>query len=325
MTKPIISSPHIRIGDKTQQIMLRVILAMMPGLLLTSWFLGYGVLLNCVMCLIMALGLEALVLNIRGMDVKRFLLDGSATITALLIALGLPAEVPWWVAFTGIAFAIIMGKHIFGGLGYNLFNPAMVGYAVMLVCFPIEMNDWSGIDGLSGATPLEHVKTSLTLMTTMDEMGQDSVFGLFGGKHWEWINLAFLLGGLALIKMRVISWHAPVAFLGGLFMTATLFFILDGDAHSSPLFNLFSGAVMIGAFFVVTDPVTAPTTNKGRLIFGVCVGILDYVIRTWGRYPDGIAFAILIMNAASPLIEHYTKPRVLGKKEMKAQQPGDEN
>jgi electron transport complex protein RnfD len=292
--------------------MLRVILALLPGLLVTSYFLGYGVLLNVLICLLVALGLEALVLKIRGMEFRQYLLDGSAVITALLIALGLPADVPWYVAFTGVAFAILMGKHVFGGLGYNLFNPAMVGYAVILVCFPVEINGWSGIDGLAGATPLEHVKTGLTLMSTMGEMAQDTAFGVFGGQQWEWINVAFLLGGVALIYMRIISWHIPVAFLSGLFLTASLFFILDADMHSSPLFNLFSGAVMVGAFFVATDPVTAPTTNRGRLIFGALVGVLDYLIRTWGRYPDGLAFAILIMNAAAPLIEHYTQPRVLG-------------
>ncbi len=306
-----VSSPHIHTAQSTQRIMLRVILALLPGLLLTSWYLGPGVLVNTGLTVIFALALEALVLKLRHLPMKMYLLDGSAVITALIIAAGLPAGLPWWVLLFGMAAAVLLGKHVFGGLGYNLFNPAMVGYAVILVCFPIQMNQW-GVDGVSAATPLEMVKTQLTLMSTMSEMQGHSAFGLLGGRDWEWINLAFMLGGIGLLVMRVINWHTPVAFLSGLFLSASLFYLLDADASSSPLFNLLTGSVMIGAFFVVTDPVTAPTSNRGRLIFGFMVGVLDYLIRSWGRYPDGLAFAVLIMNAATPMIEHYTQPRVLG-------------
>jgi len=260
-------------------------------------------------------------------------------VTAVLLALALPPLAPWWVTVTGTAFAIVVAKQLYGGLGYNPFNPAMVGYVVLLISFPREMTVWpaadvvsghyagilesvrivftgqpvvASLDAFTGATPLDLMKTQLGLNQTVAEAWVSPVFGDFGGKGWEWLGNGFFIGGLWLLYKRVITWHIPVAVLGSLFLMALVFSAYDPGSYPSPLFHLFSGGAMLGAFFIATDPVSAATTPKGRLVYGAGIGILTYVIRTWGGYPDGIAFAVLLMNMATPTIDYYTQPRVLG-------------
>lgn len=239
----------------------------------------------------------------------------------------------------GAAFAIIIAKHLYGGMGYNPFNPAMVGYAMLLVAFPKEMTAWipaethglnffdtlnfslfetlpAGIsyDALTMATPLDSIKTQLNLGYTLDEIHTTnaSLFGNIAGYGWEWINMMFLIGGLILIAIKVIRWHIPVAMLGALAFMAMIFNFADAGSYAPISFHLFGGAAMLGAFFIATDPVTAAASNKGRLIYGAGIGILIYIIRTWGGYPDAIAFSVLLMNMAVPMIDYYTKPRVFG-------------
>lgn len=334
--KPILSSPHIHTGSSVGGIMIRVSLALLPGLLCYLWFFGWGVLLQCVIAVLFALGIEALMLKLRGRNVRAFITDGSVIVTALLFALSITPLTSWWISLIGIVFAVVFAKHLFGGLGYNLFNPAMAGYVFVFLCFPAAMTLWpsapgmaalpdtttymqcifstcpAAVDGLTGATPLAHMQSQLSAMNMISEIRQTPIYGGIGGKGWEWINLSFLLGGLGLVMLRIIYWQIPLAMLAGLFLTAGLFNLYDGEIYASPLFHLFSGGTMLGAFFIATDPVTASSTPHGRIIYAGLIGVLVYLIRAFGTYPDGIAFAVLIANAFVPAIDHFTRPRVLG-------------
>ncbi|MGI9281656.1 MAG: electron transport complex subunit RsxD [Endozoicomonas sp.] len=341
------TSPHARGPNSTQQVMKRVLLATVPGLAMQTIFFGWGTLINLVWCVFIALGSEALILKIRQRPVSFYLSDGSAIVTAVLLALALPPLSPWWLTLIGVSFAIIIGKQLYGGLGNNPFNPAMLGYVLLLISFPQEMTQWlpplgSGagaeghtavksfsdalftlfplfgqpinIDAISMATPLDVVRENSSL--TMKELWSESpALHYFAGRGWLWINLAYLAGGLFLIYKKVFTWHAPVGMLAALFVMSTLFWGGTGSgSHGSPLFHLFSGATMLGAFFIITDPVSSATSNKGKLIFGAGIGIFVYVIRAWGGYPDGVAFATLLMNMAAPMIDYYTQPRTYGHK-----------
>jgi electron transport complex protein RnfD len=236
-----------------------------------------------------------------------------------------------------------VAKQLYGGLGKNFFNPAMVGYVLLLVSFPVEMTQWipprmgdldyrylsfiqnlnyeiTGrlppeltIDALTRATPLDLVKEGLRAGQAFSSIRGGSLFGDFGGRGWEWINNLIAVGGLYLLYMGVIRWHIPVAMLAGVLTPATALHLFDPGQFAAPGFHLFSGATVLGAFFIATDPVSAAAGWRGRLIFGAGIGLLTYAIRTWGGYPDGVAFAVLLMNAAVPLIDRYTRPRIYGR------------
>ncbi|MDH5693296.1 MAG: electron transport complex subunit RsxD [Gammaproteobacteria bacterium] len=335
------SSPHFHGHNSVTRMMLLLVLALVPGISAYVWFFGWGVMVNIVFALIVAYICEALVLVIRKKPLGLFLKDGSAGVTAILLALSIPPMSPWWLIAIGVIFAIVIAKHLYGGLGYNPFNPAMVGYAVLLISFPLEMTTWIkpivlaserasfsemlyfffnsvppahlSMDSMTGATPLDLVKTQITLEVELESFWADSaVLTNLSGVGFEWVSIGFLAGGILLLYKRVISWHIPVSFLLGLFMMAWLTYAIDPEHHVSPVFHLFGGAAMLGAFFVATDPVTAPSTNRGRVIYGVSIGVLTYVIRAWGGYPDGVAFAVLIMNMCAPTIDYYTRNRVFG-------------
>ncbi len=333
------SSPHIHTDNSVSRVMLSVIYALIPGILAYIYFFGWGVMINIALAVLTAVIAETLMLKLRNRPVKPFLFDGSAVVTALLLAVALPTFSPWWLIVVGAAFALIIAKHLYGGLGYNPFNPAMVGYAMLLIAFPREMTLWlpaevhdinvldnlrytffeqlpagQTLDAITAATPLDTVKTQLAQNITLTEVRQRNaaLFGMLAGQGWEWVNLLFLLGGMLLVYMRVISWHIPLAMLATLFLLSGLFHLNDPDAFASPLFHLFSGATMLGAFFIATDPVTAATSNKGRIVYGIGIGLFLYIIRTWGGYPDAVAFAVLLMNMAVPTIDYYTRPRVFG-------------
>jgi electron transport complex protein RnfD len=331
MTLPRITSPHTKGSNRTQRVMLLVLAACAPGALALTWLFGIGTLVNLLWASLVALGVEAAILKIRQRPLSFYLSDGSALVTAVLLALALPPYAPWWLTLVAVGFAITFGKQLYGGLGQNPFNPAMLGYVVVLISFPVEMTSWpkphsvgllDGLqqifglaalpDGWSQATALDSLKINKSL--TMDELwAANPAFGKIGGAAVEWVNAAFLLGGLFLLRMRLISWHAPVGMLGALAVMSLLFWHGSGsDSNGSPLFHLFTGATMLGAFFIVTDPVSGATSNLGRLIFGAGVGVLIYVIRTWGGYPDGVAFAVLLMNLAAPTIDYYSRPRAYG-------------
>jgi Na+-translocating ferredoxin:NAD+ oxidoreductase subunit D len=332
--------PHLYPEKSIPQLMFRVIYALIPAVAVYTWFFGYGILINIILAAVTALGAEALMLLARGRSLALFLTDGSALVTALLLALCLPPLVPWWLPVVGTAFALIFAKHLYGGLGYNPFNPAMVGYVLLLISFPKAMSTWlppfelgapsvdlkeslhlvftgttawgAEIDAFSGATPLDYTKTQLGLSQTIAQIQQHPLFSRWGGKGWEWVNLSFFLGGIWLLYKGVISWRIPFAMLGGLLAMALLFYWLEPAHYPSPLFHLLTGGTLLGAFFIATDPVTAATTPRGRLLYGIGIGSLTYIIRTWGGYPDGVAFAVLLMNMAVPTIDYYTQPRVFG-------------
>ena len=326
------SSPHWHDGRTLGTVMADLCIALVPGLLCYAWLFGPGVLVQCVLAVAFALLFEFAVLRLRRLDPAPFLRDGSAAVTALLFALSITPLAPWWVCLCGIAFAVIIAKHAFGGIGCNIFNPAMAGYVFVLACFPVQMKAWPDLaardagawldsifpmgytapDTLSGATALDELKNRLELMETVSEINTSPVFGLAGSAGWEWINLLYLLGGVYLLARGVIKWHIPAAVVTGVVLTSLPFYLYDPDVHVSPLFHLFSGGAMLCAFFIATDPVTASTTPRGRLIYGVVIGALICLLREWGAYPDGVAFAVLLANVFVPLIDLLTRPRVFG-------------
>jgi electron transport complex protein RnfD len=337
-------APHARAFVAVPAFMRRVLYALVPAALTYTWFFGWGLLINFALAALTALLCEGAVLRLRGRGTRVALNDGSALITAALLAFALPPLVPAWIPIIGAAVAIVIAKQLFGGLGKNLFNPAMVGYVFLLLSFPVEMTQWipprmgdldymhlsflgqleysflgrlpSGldVDTLTRATPLDLVKEGLRSGRSFDELRGGSLFGDFGGRGWEWVANLIALGGLYLLFNGTIRWQIPFALLAGLLAPAITFYVIDSHHYAAPAFHLFSGATMLGAFFIATDPVSASTTNVGRLIYGACIGFLTYAIRTWGGYPDGIAFAVLLMNAAVPVIDRYTRPRIYGRK-----------
>lgn len=335
-----VSSPHTHSANTTAGVMKHVLLATVPGIAALTVYFGIGTLLNIVLACVCALAFEAGVLYLRKRPIAFYLKDCSALVTAVLLGIALPPYCPWWVVVTGIFFAIVVAKQLYGGLGYNPFNPAMVAYVVLLISFPVEMTQWALptgaladghslvgliealnkiwlggiIDGYSGATPLDAVKQSAG--QTIDAIyASEPIFqsGRFAGNGWEWVNLAFLGGGIYLLVKKIFTWHAPVAMLLALAIMATLFYD-NGSSNSpgSPLLHLLSGATMLGAFFIITDPVSSAVSSKGRLIYGAAIGVLVFVIRAWGNYPDAVAFAVLLMNFAAPFIDYYTVPRTYG-------------
>jgi electron transport complex protein RnfD len=336
MNTSIQSSPHLPAANSVSIVMLKVMAALLPGSVCMTWVFGWGVLLNIAIAALTCIVSEAVLLRLRGKLVGMTLLDGSALVTGVLLALALPPFAPWWIPVIGCLFAIVIAKQLYGGLGYNPFNPAMVGYAVLLISFPLEMTLWphpevqlglldslaitftgnfpGNLDALTMATPLDTIKTRLGLGETLDTIRTGPLFGFLAGTGWEWVNFWFLVGGVWLLQMKVIDWRIPLGMLGGLFLMALVFYFAGEDTHVPPLLHLFSGAAMLCAFFIATDPVSASTTPRGRIIFGLGVGVLTYIIRTWGGYPDGVAFAVLLMNMAAPVIDHYTQPRVFGHK-----------
>ena len=334
-----ITSPHAHGPLSTSQIMRMVIYATLPGAFTLAYFFGVGVFLNLLIASISALAFEALVLKLRQRPVGFYLRDYSALVTAFLLALSLPPYCPWWLIVVGSFCAIVLAKQLYGGMGLNPFNPAMVAYVILLVSFPIPMTQWAmpvnidgahlvsvseainkvffgqPIDGYSSATILDLMKQNSSL--ALEEFYKKEPLlnkGFLAGVAWEWVNIAFLAGGLFLLYKKIFTWHAPISMLIALALMATVFYD-NGSSNSggSPIFHLLSGATMLGAFFIVTDPVTSAVSRKGRIIYGAAIGILIYIIRVWGKgYPDGVAFAVLFLNFAAPFIDYYTTPRTYG-------------
>ena len=339
MTSVIVSSPYVSQSKSLRRLMINVIIGLIPGTLAYAWFFGPSIMINIAIAVLFALGFEAVILWLRKKSIKPHLNDYSAVVTGWLFALCLPSHSVWWLIVVGIGFAMIAGKHLYGGLGFNPFNPAMVGYVVLLISFPKEMTSWhlpipmsgetyglvdslkfvlgigdSTWDAFTAATPLDHVKTALSQDIPISEIFQAPLFGKLGGIGWEWISAGWLIGGLWLLINKTIRWHIPVALLGSLGSIAWVFYLIDAETATSPLFHWLSGGAMLGAFFIATDPVSAATTNNGRIYYGILIGLLVYLIRNWGGYPDGVAFAVLLANMCVPLIDYYTQPKVYGAK-----------
>ena len=306
-------SPHIHGGEKTQQIMGDVILALVPALAVSCYVLGLRVLMITAISVASALVFEYLI--------QRFLLKGrttigdlSAVVTGMLLAFNLPVGIPWWIVVIGSLVAIGIGKMTFGGLGCNPFNPALTGRIFLLIAYPVQMTDWttSVPDAISGSTMLANVKAGATALSELDFMTLLS--GHMNGSMGEIGALALIIGGVYLLVRRVITWHIPVAVLGTMALFGLCVAIPDGGATlwQLPLFHLLAGGALLGAIFMATDYSTSPMTHKGMIIYGVGIGVITMVIRLWGAYPEGMSFAIFIMNAATPLINKYCRPKRFG-------------
>ena len=348
MFKKMVSSPHTHSGKLTARIMLWVIAAMLPALLTQIYYFGMGVLVQSALAISFALVLEFIVTKLRNKPNLVYISDFSVVLTALILAMAIPPYAPYWVILIGTLSAVILGKHVYGGLGQNPFNPAMIGYVVLLISFPVQMTSWLppheiavnipgfidaiqvifsghtasggdmntlrlGIDGISQATPLDTFKTSVRAGHSVEQIMQYPIYsGILAGAGWQWVNLAWLAGGVWLLWQKAIRWHIPLSFLVTLALCAMLGWLFSPETLAAPQIHLLSGATMLGAFFILTDPVTASTTNRGRLIFGALAGLLVWLIRSFGGYPDGVAFAVLLANITVPLIDYYTRPRVYG-------------
>lgn len=345
----IASSPHTQKRRSLSSLMMWVAICALPGLAAQTYFFGFGTLIQVAFAILVAWAFESIVMLLRKRSPMMALRDNTALLTGLLLGLAIPPLSPWWILVIGLFFAIVVAKHLYGGIGQNLFNPAMVGYVVLLISFPVQMTSWltpseispipvsatdalslifsgynidglslqqirTGVDGITMATPLDTVKIGLSQGQTLSEITQSPIFSGIAGLGWEWVNLLFLVGGLAMLKLRLIQWYIPAGVIAGVLVMSTLLNLVMPGAIGSPLFHLLSGATMFGAFFIATDPVSASTTVKGRLIFGSLIGALIVIIRTWGGFPDGVAFAVIIANMCVPLIDYYTQPRTYGHK-----------
>jgi len=335
------STPPYLLLERTsvRRIMLQVLIGLLPGIAAYVWLIGPIILFQLLLATAAALCGEAVMLRLRSRPMALFLTDGSAVVTAWLVALTFPPMAPWWLVVVGTLFAIVIAKHLYGGLGQNPFNPAMVAFAACIVSFPALMSQWPvlglqlslreqfelvaglapRIDVMSGATPLDAIKTALKMsegnIDVPTLLATQEVFGNFAGRGWEWVTTGYLLGGLWLWQRKVIGWQTPLAFIAGLSLLAAALWAWRPEHFANPLFHLFSGGAMLGAFFIVTDPVSGCTTARGKLVFGFAAGVLAYVIRVFAGYPDGVAFAVLLMNLCVPLIDMYTQPPIFGMKE----------
>ncbi|MDP2827477.1 MAG: RnfABCDGE type electron transport complex subunit D [Sulfuricellaceae bacterium] len=331
------NTPLIAETSGVSTIMLKVLGALLPAIAAYVYFFGPAILVSLLLASGAALATEAAVLRLRNYSMRVYLTDGSALVTAWLLALSIPPLAPWWLVVVGTVFGMLVAKHLYGGLGNNLFNPAMVGFAALMISFPSHMTHWLApdalaqvhwsfgqqmdfmfgglptLDAVTMATPLDTLKTQLMLEHGLSEIKKtELIFSALSGKGTEIIALFYLLGGLFLWQQRIISWHIPLSFLAGMSLLAGVLHLLDAERYASPLFHVFAGGTLLAAFFIATDYVTSPTTPMGKLIFGAGIGICAYVIRVFGGYPDGVAFAVLFLNSAVPLIDAYTQPRVFG-------------
>lgn len=318
--------------NSTPMLMRWVLIATLPGVAVMTYYFGVGVLTNIVIATLIGLALEAAVLHLRKRPICPALNDSSALVTAVLLGIALPPASPWWLIGVGMVAAVVVAKQLYGGLGQNPFNPAMVGYALLLVSFPAYMTLWAPpqpllpetlwaqvagllpaaeLDTISGATPLDAFKHKGEAVLASEFWATDPLPSgtLDAWQHSAW---AWLLGGGLLLYKRIISWHIPVAMLGSMTLLAALFYAGDPSHFASPRFHLFTGAAIFGAFFIATDPVSAATSRRGKLMYGAGIGVLVMLIRTFGAYPDAVAFAVLLMNLCVPLLDLYSDPRVMG-------------
>ncbi len=342
-SSPLIASPHAHDANTVAETMGWVLLALAPATLFGIYLFGWPALLLFLVTVAAAVVAEYLSLKIAGKPPGRFLADGSALLTGVLLALTLPPWAPWWVGVVGAVIAIVIAKQVFGGVGQNLFNPAMAARVALLISFPLEMTTFvepqplfsaaaptlqqslaitfgsggAAIDAVTSATILDHTRTELGQGVALGEIaGYDPLALAWGGvpgSLGETSALLLLLGGLLLLWRRVITWYIPVALLGTITLLATLFHLIAPESYASAPYHLLSGAVMLVAFFIATDPVTSPLSVRGQLLFGAGCGAFIWILRTWSGYPEGAAFAILLMNAFTPLIDHYIRPRIYGR------------
>ncbi len=326
MGKLIVSlSPHAHGTDTVERNMYGVIIALMPALLVSFYFFGIGSAIVCATSVAACVLFEWAINKFMLRNERTTICDGSAVLTGLLLGFNLPSNLPIWIIIIGALFAIGVGKMTYGGLGNNLFNPALVGRAALLVAFPAQMTTWpkvgqmtSYLDAETGATPLYYMKEAIKTGDTSYLNNVPDAMSLFLGNHPEGAGamgeicaLALLLGLVYMLWKKIITWHIPVSIICTVFILAAIMHVAN-PVYADPISVIFSGGLMLGAIFMATDYVTSPMTAKGQLIYGVAIGVLTIVIRNWGAYPEGMSFAILIMNAFTPLINNYVKPKRFG-------------
>lgn len=318
-------SPHTHSGESTSRLMFNVVLALAPALAVTLFYFGMGALVVTLISITSCLLFEYLIQKFL-LKVKPTISDGSALVTGLILAFNLPSNLPWWIVVIGAIIAIGVGKMSFGGLGNNPFNPALVGRVFLLISFPVHMTSWplpiasrmSYINAVTGATPLAIVKEGLGKGDTMSVISEQIpshmqlFMGTMGGSLGEIAAFALIIGFVWLLVTKVITWHIPVSIFTTIVAFTGILWLINPQANADPLFHLLTGGVMLGAIFMATDYVTSPMHPKGMWIFGVGIGLITVIIRVWGAYPEGISFAILIMNAFVPLINRYVKPKRFG-------------
>ncbi len=322
------SSPHIKSSETIPSIMFQVCLALLPAVAVGIYSFGAHAAWIILLAIVSALAFEAAAQKMMGRPIS--IRDGSACVTAILLALNLPPTSPWWLVLIGSFFAIVIGKQIYGGLGHNPFNPALVGRVVLLISFPVQMTMWvfpahpifqHVADTLSGATPLGWAKTHLmthgALPATLPFSLQNIFIGQTGGCIGEISALALLIGGAFLLWRKIIPWIIPFTFIATTFVVTGVFWMFHPHQYLNPLYHVFSGGLLLGAIFMATDMVTNPVTKLGMFLFGVGCGLLTAIIRLFGGYPEGVSFAILLMNAATPLLDRWTRPKVFGEVQAK--------
>jgi electron transport complex protein RnfD len=337
------SAPHIPNKNTVTKVMLTVICALIPAIMAHIYFFGTGLIIQILISVFFALFFEVISLKLLKKPIILFIKDYSAIVTAILFALCISPVAPWWISFIGMFFAIVVAKHLFGGLGQNIFNPAMLGFAIVLISFPQAMSVWLPVqeishynmglldnlraifiqqfpssvsfDTLTQATPLDSIKTGISQELSISEITNSPVFGNFGGLGWEWIANFYFLGGLFLIYKKVISWRIPVTILLTTVLFSLPFNLYNADHFIGPIQHVFSGGLMLAAFFIATDPTTCCSSHKGQIIFGIGVAILTVLIREFGNFPDGVAFGILLMNLSAPFIDKLTIPQAFGQYE----------
>lgn len=337
------SGPHTGATATVGSIMSQVIYALIPATAFGLYLFGWPAVNLLMVTILSALGFEYFCLKLAGKPAWAGVKDGSALLTGWLLAMTLPPWAPWWIGLVGSGIAIVLGKQVYGGLGQNLFNPAMLARVALLISFPLEMTTWANVtpwftesapdfseglkitflglsnpDAVTGATLLGHVKTELLQKHPLSESlagfgSRDAWLGIMRGSLGETSALLLLAGGIWLLLKKIITWHVPVSMLASVASISAVFHFLHPESYLSPVVHLGSGALMCAAFFIATDYVTSPNTPLGQILFGIFCGLLIYAIRTWGGYPEGAGFAILLMNSFTPLIDHYIKPRIQGR------------
>lgn len=335
-------APHAHARASVGRIMATVMAALVPATLYGFWLYGWPAIFLWSVTVLTALLAEAFVMRVQGREAKPAVMDGSAMLTAWLLALSLPPYASWWVGVVGALFAVVVAKQVFGGLGQNVFNPAMAARVMLLISFPVDMTLWTapmpitgggspgfmeGLaitfdgahwDAMASASLLGHVKTEFTrgvdlLHSLPGFFSEANIWGSRAGSLGETSGLLLVAGGVFLIARRIITWHGPVAMLLGVALPALIAHAIAPTHYLGVMEHLLSGGVMLGAFFIITDPVTSPNTNPGMFLFGFLVGLMTWIIRTWGGYPEGVAFAVMLMNALTPIIDRYVKPRIYGR------------
>ena len=318
-------SPHVHSGESTPRLMYNVVIALIPALAVTLFYFGLGALIVTSISIVSCVVFEFLIQKYL-LKVKPSISDGSALVTGLILAFNLPSNLPWWIVVIGALFAIGVGKMTFGGLGRNPFNPAIAGRVFLLISFPVQMTSWplpiesrmNYIDAVTGATPLAVVKEGLSKGDLMSSIADQIpthmqlFMGTMGGSLGEIAAFALLIGFAWLLFTKVITWHIPVSIFTTIAVFTGILWLINPEGNADPLFHLLTGGVMLGAIFMATDYVTSPMHPKGMWIFGIGIGLITVIIRVWGAYPEGISFAILIMNAFVPLINRYVKPSRFG-------------